>query len=248
MEVRMTAEPARCAPLAILILAISMVVSTVAICPADDNGFQKVNHMIDFSDYAEGSVQTWLEEKGFTFQRDARNRKKLDLDVSEDALQLQAKAKMIGLILNEGVDLEEFSSIRIEWGVNQYPEGASYERKLNNEALAVMVFFGYDKISSGHFAIPNSPYFLSLFLGQEEKINKAYKGNYFKKSGRFICLGNPKPGETLVSTLDLVSTFKKYFEKDEVPLISGIALTVDTSKSGDNGQAAAYIKRVEFLE
>lgn len=244
----MIAKPVLFAPLALFIVMLFMAVSPATISSADDNGFQKVNHMIDFSDYEQGAVQTWLEDKGFTFQRDARNRRKLDLDVSEEALQLQAKARMIGLVLNEGVDLEEFSSIRIEWGVDQYPEGASYERKVNNEALAVMVFFGYDKISSGHFAIPNSPYFLSLFLGQEEEVNKAYKGNYFKKSGRFICLGNPKPGETIVSTLDLVSTFKTYFEKDEVPLISGIALTVDTSKSGNNGQATGFIKRIEFLE
>lgn len=244
----MTAKPVTFAPLALFLATLFIIVSPAAIGAADDNGFQKVNHMIDFSDYMEGSIQTWLENKGFIFRRDARNRKKLDLDVGEDALQVQVKARMIGLIINEGVDLEEFSSIRIEWGVDQYPEGASYERRVNNEALAVMVFFGYDKISSGHFAIPNSPYFLALFLGQEEEVNKAYKGNYFKKSGRFICLGNPKPGETIVSTLDLVSTFKKYFEKDEVPLISGIALTVDTSKSGNNGQAVGHIKRIEFLE
>ncbi len=46
-----------------------------------DDGFQKVNFLLDFSDYNEGSVEKWLRDKGFEFKRDARNRKKLDLDV-----------------------------------------------------------------------------------------------------------------------------------------------------------------------
>ncbi|UCF90077.1 MAG: DUF3047 domain-containing protein [Desulfobacterales bacterium] len=214
--------------------------------PAD--AFQKVNFFIDFSDYDEDSVETWLSAKGFKFERDAQNRKKLDLDVSEDALVLEAKTRVRGFLFNEGVDLEEYSAVRLEWGIIQYPEGASYERGVNNEALMVFIFFGYDKISSGHFAIPNSPYFIGLFLGQEEQVDKAYQGRYFRKGGRFVCLGNPQPGETVVSTFDLISAFQSYFEKDEVPIISGIALAVDTSSAGNGGRAAAFIKSIEFLE
>ncbi len=210
--------------------------------------FQKVNVLIDFSDYESGSVEQWLREKGFEFKRDARNRKKLDLDIGEDALVFEAKRRMRGLLINEGVDLEEFSTIRIEWGIIKYPEGATYEDRVNNEALMVIVFFGYDRISSGHFAIPNSPYFIGFFLGKEEEVNKGYKGRYFHKSGRFVCLGNPEPGETVISEYDLVSAFKRKYEKDEVPLISSIALVVDTSSAGDDGRAAAFIKRIEFLE
>ncbi len=209
---------------------------------------QKVNVLIDFSDYESGSVEQWLREKGFEFQRDAKNRKKLDLDVSEDALVLEAKRRMRGFLINDGVDLEEFSTIRIEWGILKYPEGATYEDRVNNEALMVIVFFGHDRMSSGHFAIPSSPYFIGLFLGKEEEVNKGYKGRYFQKSGRFVCLGNPEPGETVVSEYDLVSAFKRKYEKDEVPLISGIALAVDTSSASDGGKAAAFIKRIEFLE
>ncbi len=44
------------------------------------------------------------------------------------------------------------------------------------------------------------------------------------------------------------SAFKRKYEKDEVPLISGIALAIDTSSSDDGGKAAAFIKRIEFLE
>ncbi|MCK5418343.1 MAG: hypothetical protein KAI93_07555, partial [Desulfobacterales bacterium] len=47
----------------------------------EDDTFQKVNYFIDFMDYESGSVEKWLEAKGFEFRRDARDRKKLDLEV-----------------------------------------------------------------------------------------------------------------------------------------------------------------------
>ena len=210
--------------------------------------FQKVNFLIDFTDYEDGSVETWLKSKGFKFERDARNRNKLVLEVGEEGLILDIKSSMFGIILNEGVDLEEFTSIRLEWGVSDYPEGASYEEGIRNEALMVMVFFGYDKISSGRFFVPNAPYFIGFFLGREEKVGKAYVGEYFKKSGRYVCLGNPEEGVTVISEYDLVEGFKSKYEKDEVPLISGIALSIDTTKAKNQGKARAFIKSIEFLE
>jgi hypothetical protein len=215
---------------------------------AEEDAFQKINFTIDFTDYEQGSVDKWLEEKGFQFERGARDRKKVDLEVSEKGLVLDIRKSMLGFIVNEGVDLEEFTSIRLEWGISNYPEGASYEDGIRNEALMVMVFFGYDKISSGHFLIPNTPYFIGFFLGKEEKPGKAYKGAYFKKSGRYVCLGNPKEGETVISEYNLVQAFKRKYEKDEVPLISGIALATDTTKAKKNGKAGAFIKSIEFFE
>jgi len=52
----------------------------------------------------------------------------------------------------------------------------------------------------------------------------------------------------VVSELDLISVFQTFFEKDEVPVISGIGPSVDTSRSGYGGKASAFIKRIEFLE
>lgn len=210
--------------------------------------YQKVNFMIDFTDYEDGSVEKWLEAKGFQFERDARDRKKLDLEVGEEGLILDIRKSMLGIIVNEGVDLEEFTSIRLEWGVSNYPEGVSYEEGTRNEALMVIVFFGYDKISSGHYLIPNTPYFIGFFLGKEEKVGEGYVGSYFKKSGRYVCLGNPKEGDTVISEYNLVEAFKRKYKKDEVPLISGIALTMDTTKAKNQGKARAFIKSIEFLE
>ena len=209
---------------------------------------QKKSFLIDFSDYEEGPIEEWLEKKGFELKEAAKDRKKLDLDVDEGALFFEAKEPLIALMIKETVIPAKFSRVKIEWGAIKYPRGASYEGEINNEALLVMVFFGDEKISSGHFALPDSPYFIGLFLGRNDKLKKAYKGTYYHEGGRFVCLGNPKLGETVISEFDLVDAFKRYFQKDEVPNISAVALEIDTTSSDDGGRAVAFIHSIEFLE
>jgi len=209
---------------------------------------QKNNYLIDFSDYEEGSIDEWLKKKGFKFEQAAEDRKQLDLDVDEGALILEAKTRLRGFIVNDLLEPRKYSGVRVEWGVVKYPRGASYEAEVNNEAIQVLIFFGSEKISSGHLVLPNSPYFIGLFLGRHDMPYKAYKGKYYQDGGRFVCMGNPLPGETIVSEFDLVYAFKRYFQKDEVPRITGVALAMDTTSSGDDGRAVAFVNRVEFLE
>ncbi len=210
--------------------------------------FEKTAYLLVFSDYLEGPVEVWLKSKGFKPEQDANNRIKLDLDVTDDSLSLEAKKPVQAFLINEAVNVKEFSKIRIEWGILKYPKGASYAKNVNNEALMLYIFFGVDKVSSGSYLIPNSPYFIALFLCQDEEINHPYKGRYFHKSGRFICLGKPSLNETVVTEFDLVHAFKTYFGKHEVPGISGISLAVDTTKSGNQGKSSAFLKKIEFLK
>ena len=209
---------------------------------------QKRNYLIDFSDYQEGSIEEWLKDKGFEFEQAARDRKKLDLDVDEGGLILEAKSRLRGFISNDSLEPRRYSGVRIEWGVIKYPKGASYEAKVNNEAIQVVIFFGHEKISSGHLVLPNSPYFIGLFLGRDDVLYKAYKGKYYKQGGRFVCMGNPLPGETIISEFDLLYAFRRYFRKDKVPCISGVALAMDTTASADDGRAVAFVNSLEFFE
>jgi hypothetical protein len=96
--------------------------------------------------------------------------------------------------------------------------------------------------------IPNSPYFIGLFLCQDEQVNFPYKGRFFHTGGRFVCLGKPRPNETTVSEFDLDEGFKRYFGKNKPPAISGVGFGVDTSKAGNGGKSAAFIKSIEFFE
>lgn len=217
-------------------------------CPGkkENDGVRKMNFLIDFSDYSGGSVYEWLKSKGFRFHKGAKNRKLIELSAHDGALVIKAKKRVRGFIFNESIDLKEFSTVRIEWGIIQYPKDASFERKINNEALMIYVFFGSERLSSGSFFIPDSPYFVGLFLSKDDEINKPYKGKYFHKGGRYVCIGSPEPQKAVISEFDLVSAFQTYF-KDEAPVISGICLAFDTSSAGDGGKAAAFIKRIEFL-
>ncbi len=41
----------------------------------------KLVHLVTFTDYEEGPIDDWLMGKGFRFERDARRRYLIDLDV-----------------------------------------------------------------------------------------------------------------------------------------------------------------------
>jgi hypothetical protein len=208
---------------------------------------QEGHFTLDFSGYNGEPVEQWLRTKGFTFEQDAKKRDRLGVSITDASLVLSANRPLTGFILNDLINVEKVGKVRLNWGVIRYPENVAYSRQVNNEALMVYFFFGKEKISSGHVLIPNSPYFIGLFLCQDDRANFPYKGRYFHASGRFVCLGKPKPNETITSEFDLDSAFKNYFQKDKTPGITGVALGVDTSKAGGGGKAAAVLKSIEFI-
>ena len=151
-------------------------------------------------------------------------------------------------MVGESVDVADFRNVRITWKVDHYPEGANYDDDVRNEALMVMVFFGHEKISSGSFVVPDSPYFIGLFLCQDGSVGTAYVGRYFQEGGRYVCLDRPEEGQVVTSEFDLRAAFKEFFDADEVPVVSGVALQADTTKSKGGGKAAATITSVEILQ
>ena len=213
--------------------------------PGDSN--QQPVYRLDFSDYQGGSVKAWLESKGFKFEEAAKDPNALKLSVQDGALVLEAKERLRGFLVKDSLEIKNFSKARLEWGILKYPEGASYEKQIRNEALMVYIAFGHEKISSGLFVLPDAPYFIGLFLCKDDKLNTPYVGKYYQEGGRFVCLAHAEPQQTIVSEFDLVTAFQTYFEKDEVPPISAINLGVDTSDAGNGGKAAAYVKTIEFI-
>jgi hypothetical protein len=209
---------------------------------------QKVSYRLDFSDYVDGSIEQWLESKGFKFEEAAKDRNMLGLSTQNGALVLEAKEQLRGFLYNESLNVEEFSKVKIEWGILKYPEGASYEQQIRNEALMVYISFGHEKMPSGNILLPKLPYFIGVFLCTADRLNTPYIGKYYQENGRFVCLDHIEPGKTIVSEFDLVTAFRSYFDKAEVPPISGINLGVDTSEAGNGGRAAAYIRAIEFID
>jgi hypothetical protein len=225
-----------------------LAVSATPVTPPSGHGWPEVAWHIDFSDYVEGSIEEWLQGKGFQLEQGAQDHDLLALSIHEGALVVETKAPVKGFLVKQDVPLQKVSKVRIHWGILKYPKNASYERHVQNEALMLYIFFGHDKFPSGHVAIPALPYFIGLFLGQEEQLNTPYQGRYFHEGGRFVSVGNPHPHETVISEFNLIAAFQAYFGKEHVPMISGLTLGIDTFRSGDGGKAAAYIHRIEFLE
>lgn len=227
--------------------AYAVMASTGGIHPAG-GGASKRMWSIDFAEYAGGPIEAWLRTNGFRLEHGAEDPASLALSHNAGALVFEAKQPVRGFVVNDQAKLEHVSTIRITWGIIKYPSGASYERKINNEALMLYISFGEDEVPSGHVLIPARPYFIGVFLGQEEQLNTPYQGKYFHEGGRFVCLGHPPPYETVTSEFDLRTAFQTYFDQVDVPMISAISLGVDTFASGEGGTAAAYIHRIELLD
>ena len=204
---------------------------------------------VQFSDYDAGSIDSWLQAKGFKFEQDARNRRLIDLDVGADGLVLEANHHAFGVLANEAVNVPEFTYVELDWGVRKFPKGASYEQGVRNEALMLIVFMGDERQPSGSFFIPDSPYFVGVFLCDgTDRPGHPYIGSYFKKGGRYVCLDRPAPGQAITSRFDLLSAYRRYFDKegDDDPGVSGIALALDTKKATDGGKTTAFVREIRF--
>lgn len=200
-----------------------------------------------FSGFSGGSVLSWLGGKGFVPKQDANNARRVVYSATPSELVLETRTRAFGLLLND-TDVRDASRVHIEWGVDAFPPGASYERGIRAEAIMVYIFFGKERHASGSLFIPDSPYFLALYLCENEATNKPFRGRYHQASGRFICVDRPTVGATVTTEFPLAETFKRVFGKTEVPDISGIGLAIDTANVSGSGVAKSFIRRIEFSE
>lgn len=204
-------------------------------------------HLFDFTGFPGGSVLKWLQQKGFVPKQDATSPSKVEFSIADDTLFLDAKRNALALLLSEA-NVSDTSHIRIEWGVQEFPAGASYEKGVRADAAMVYVFFGDEKLSSGSLLVPNSPYFLGLFLCQTDPVDRPYQGRYFKAGGRYVCVDHAAPGETVTTDFDIDDAFKRYFGQSETPYVSGLGIAIDTDGAKGKGTARAFIKSIEFLK
>ncbi len=206
-----------------------------------------VIYSMDFAGFPGGIVLNWLRSKGFEAKQDATNASKVVFFDQGGDLVLETKTRAFGLLLNEA-DVAGYSKIRIQWGVDVFPPGASYANGVRSEAVMVYVFFGKDRLASGSLFIPDSPYFLGLFLCEGDKIGEPYTGRYFKAGGRFICVAHPPAGELITTEFPLGDAFKRAFGQTTVPDISGFGISIDTNNARGNAVARAFVRRIEFLK
>lgn len=97
--------------------------------------------------------------------------------------------------------------------------------------------------------IPDSPYFIGFYLcpvGGDE-VDEPYVGHHYDKIGRYICVDHPSEDEAVVSEVDLAAEFSSNFGLETMPPVSAISIEVDTTDSKNDGHAAAFLERLEFL-
>lgn len=211
------------------------------------------SYLLDFTQI-KGNALEWFEERGWEEQVDMN---KMNPRFENGSLVIEAKDAVSGVFFKdfrtESKRLSEIKTIRIKWGVDQYPEGADWsgpvEEKRNvRNAIGVMIFFGDENQESGSIFIPDIPFFLALFLGEKERPGRAYLANFWQKGGRYFCIScDGKVGE-FNTEMDIPNTFKDQFGFDPPP-ITGIAIDADsTNTTSKNGRhSKAYIKKIELL-
>ncbi len=204
--------------------------------------------IVDFTDYRSGPIDVWLQSKGFAFERDAKDKSSVEYKADARGLEVSALHRAHGLLVNRAVGTNAYSGIEIEWGVTQHPAGASYEKKVNNEAIMVQVFFGTEKKSSGSALVPDVPYFVGLFLCKGDRTGHAYSGRYYQEGGRYVCLNNASAaGQTVVSRYNLKEGMRAAFGENVGKAVTGYSIGVDTSSSAGEGKSSAFIKRIRFI-
>ena len=96
-----------------LIFVVALLSAGIAVARVSAAG-RKLVHVVRFTDYAQGSIEDWLQGKGFRFEQDAKRRDRIDLDVGTNGLVLEAKRRAFGIMPNESVNVPTFTHIEID--------------------------------------------------------------------------------------------------------------------------------------
>ncbi|EED30539.1 hypothetical protein NOR53_451 [gamma proteobacterium NOR5-3] len=224
----------------------SLLIATL-VAGVDVHAENSALHEFNFSGEPTRTAYEWLTVSDFSLERHADNPDRIEFYHKDEALHLRVKKPSFGMAVHE-LDIPSARHLELLWGVSDFPEGASYEHGVDNEAIMLYVFFGHERQPSGEIFVPDSPYFIGFYLCPKgaDDVNEPYAGHHYKKTGRYICVEHPAEGETIVSRIDLEEEFRRSFDKPYVPVVSGVSIEVDTTGSGNDGHAAAFIRRLAF--
>lgn len=198
----------------------------------------------DFSALPEDARQT-LKNDGFQLEKAMTDPAKIGLTGNGSGLSIETSGPAFGLLVNKEIEATPAEWVEIVWGIDKYPDMADWSKGKNREAIMVYVFFG-ESVAADKFYLPDSPYFIGLFLGQNEPPLTPYTGKSYQKTGRYVCLGNPETGQVTTSRYNIGKSFRELFGKQELPPVTGIAIEVDTQKLPD-GLSSAFIESISLL-
>jgi hypothetical protein len=234
-----------------MVLYISLVLLLSLLSPyslqVEASSKTKIIRTIDFSKQAPGNALTWLRKNNFSLLLKA---KRLNPRFENNAIVLSTNGQEAGIIgkqFEPDEYIHQVQRVRIEWGVYRYPIGANWEQGVNRVPIALMLTFGTKKLPSGIFpGFKPSPYFLSPFIGLNERKGKEYLGQYYRKGGRYYCVASgDRAGQTIITDFEVDNRFKSAFGESETPPITSIALQMNTEDT--RGGAKAFLRKIEFF-
>jgi len=205
-------------------------------------GNETVLLSLDFTTIGPNARQ-WLKRHGFILKKDMANDSFIRLAGSkEQGLLISVEQSAFGLAVRRDLDLRDVGRVEVQWGVTRYPKGADWQRGVHREPLMVTLFFG-PEVAADHFYLPDSPFFIGLFLCQDGSRNSPYIGKSYRQTGRYYCFDDA--GKNLSSTgiINIAAAYRKWFATDVVPPLTGIGIEVDTSDLAD-GSACAWLKKI----
>ena len=203
-----------------------------------------ISYNTSFSDYGGGSPIDWLAAKGYEVKRELGG---VVFGPVGNNLVLETKENAAVLLVSQ-VNVPSYSKIRINWGVDVFPPGASYVKGVRSDAIMVYVFFGSENLPSGSSFIPGIPYFIGLSLCESDPVGEGFKGRYFKAGGRYVCISQAHKGQSLVTEYAIADAFRRLFGQSEAPAITGLGIAIDTENAKGNGVAKSFISQIVLLD
>jgi hypothetical protein len=219
--------------------------SNPSTCSRDPDKTQsRIIWQLDFAAGAE-SVRDFMSGQGFTFEKELTAGGTIEIFGENDRLILQAPVPAFGLATKRDLPSNPANWLILEWGVDRFPDSADWSQGINREAIMVYLFFGEPR-PSDHLFLPATPFYIGHFLGRSEQLFHPFIGKRYRQTGRYVCLATPEPGQEVVSKFHFAEAFRRWFNHQEAPPVSGIAIEVDTTDL-PGGSSSAFIKRISLV-
>ncbi len=203
----------------------------------------KVLYTLDFTKQKSGDAKAWLKSKGIIFRLDS-DEFSMKFDDGRVVISTDGeKVALIGIQFPKDKYLQNVGTVKIEWGVDRFPQGADWASGNNRLAIGAIFALGTEKLSSGlPMSVKDAPYFLGPFIGEKEQSGKIYLGKLYKEGGRYYCVSNKKD-TTVVTNFNIDEKFQQAFKKP-TPALTAFGFQMNTKNT--KGGAKAFIKKVTF--
>ncbi len=187
-----------------------------------------------------------LTDLGFALERVTGDESLLRLSAENGRLNVATSGPALSVLVKKDLHHAQPGILELVWGIERYPRGADWSRGKRQEAMMVVLFFG-DPLPGGSFYLPDMPLFLGMFLGEHEPPLKPFVSDNYPDTGRYVCLGNPPPGQTITTRLDLRDAFRDWFGNRDIPPLTGIAIEVDTRDlPAEDAWSSAFIYQISL--